>query len=266
MTSKLAPAPNAPLAEVEWRVDGQPKVDQGKAPVCRFVPYLDAVIIAKLLDEWVGAENWSDTYETGAVSGKEAMWCHLSIRVGDAWVTKTDIGVPSNFEPQKGSVSDAFKRAACLKWGVGRNVYDLPTLWAVCRTYTANGKTQAVADGKKTLDDLLGQLKRRGFDDVAGKVRDEPEESNEPPAGVDRETGEVTRSPSSADGSGKTSADGASLTDRINSLKLKGPEMTKLRDQLKAQGVPWPLVDLDKDQQVAFDDVLKAWGEGQAAA
>jgi hypothetical protein len=264
----LNAAPHVALEDVEWRVDGQPKVEEGRTPICRFVPYLDAVIIAKLLDQWVGAGNWSDTYETGTVAGKEAMWCRLSIRVDDEWVTKTDIGVASTFEAQKGSVSDAFKRAACLKWGVGRNVYDLPTLWAVCRTFTSQGKTQAVADGKKTLDDLMRKLKALGFDDPKGKVReDEPvdEPKNEPPPGVDRETGEVTKSQPSDGGSGKPPSDGASPLERINALGLKGKKVGELRDQLKAQGVPWPPANLDKDQQTAFDDVLAAWTEGKAA-
>lgn len=260
---KLGSAPAAPLKEVEWRVDGKPVEEQGKDPRCRFVPYLDAVIIATLLDQWVGPENWVDTYETMTVAGKEAMWCRLSIRVGDEWVTKTDIGVPSSFEPQKGAVSDAFKRAACLKWGVGRNVYDLPTLWAPCRTFTTPKGVQGVAN-KNTLPALLAQLKDRGFDDAAGKVREE-EPVDQAPDGVDPETGEITKPAPSPAGPGTPTGDGASPMDRVNALSLKGKEVGTLRDQMKAQGVPWPPVTLDKDQQAAFDDVLAAWTQGRAA-
>ncbi len=188
----MKPAPLAPLDQVEWRVDSEPYDRNGKT-TCRFVPYIDAALIAKLLDEWVGPENWSDKYEVATVAGKEAMWCTLGVRCGEAgWVTHTDIGEPSNMAAQKGAVSDAFKRAACLKWGVGRNVYDLPTLYARCRTVTGGGKTRAAADGKATLDDLLRQLKVLGFDVDGGKVADSP------PEGVDAATGEIAAPPATA--------------------------------------------------------------------
>lgn len=170
----MKPAPLAALEEVEWRVDGEPSTRDGKS-TCRFVPYLDARYLASLLDEWVGNENWSDVYEPTTFAGKEAMWCRLSLRVGDEWIGKTDIGVPSQWEGQKGAVSDAFKRAACLKWGAGRNVYDLPTLYAHCRTFTSKGRVQAAADGQRTLDDITRQLKARGFDASGGRVADTPD-------------------------------------------------------------------------------------------
>lgn len=181
----LAAAPPIPLEKVEWRVDSEPKVDRDGKTRCRFVPYLDGRDIADLLDDWVGPFGWSDKYENGTIDGKFGLWCHLSIYDAehDRWVTKSDIGVPSNMEAQKGCVSDAFKRAGCAKWGVGRNVYDLPTLRAVCDTYDArNGKTIAVV-GKETLPDILRQLRARGFEAEGGKVReaDEPADDAPPP-------------------------------------------------------------------------------------
>lgn len=121
-------APDVAVDKVKWRVDGKPSNNRA-----RFVPYVDASIIATLLDTWVGPENWRDEYAIGELNGKPVLWCSLSIRIGDEWVTKRDVGMASNFEAQKGMVSDAFKRTACLKWGVARNVYDMPTLWAPCR-------------------------------------------------------------------------------------------------------------------------------------
>lgn len=161
----LTAAPSVPLARVEWRVDGKPTGDASDTR-CRFVPYLDARDIAELLDDWVGPANWCDHYEAGVIDGKPAMWCHLSIRVGDEWVTKTDVGVPSNFEGQKGAVSDAFKRAGCLKWGVGRNVYELPTLWAPCRV---DQKGNAWPN-ERSLGSIRSQLRQAGLDDQGGRV------------------------------------------------------------------------------------------------
>lgn len=158
--------PSVPLDQVEWRADSEP-YDRNGGTVCRWVPYLNAPIVARLLDEWVGPDGWSDSYASGTLAGKEVLWCHLDI----GGVVKSDVGVASNTEAQKGIVSDAFKRAACLKWGVGRNVYDLPTLFAKCGTREKNGKRYAT-ETPDTLPDLLRQLKAKGFDAESGKVRD----------------------------------------------------------------------------------------------
>lgn len=171
----LAPAPNIGLDKVEWRVDGKPTKDDD--PRCRFVPYLDARDIAALLDQWVGPANWRDEYEPADLFGGDALWCKLSIRVGDDWVSKRDVGVPSNFERQKGAVSDAFKRAGCLKWGVGRNVYDLPTLWAPCRVDSKGNAWPT----KKSMPSIRAQLKDLGYDDAEGRVV-VPEETDTDPS------------------------------------------------------------------------------------
>lgn len=179
--SALAAAPDIPIDRVEWRVDGKPTGEGSKAR-CRFVPYLDARDIAELLDQWVGPANWRDAYEAITIDGKFGLLCHLSVRDPETgeWVTKTDVGVPSNFEGQKGAVSDAFKRAGCLKWGVGRNVYELPTLWAPCRTYTQGGKVQA-APNDRSLPDIHRQLKAMGIEASGGRVADtEPESTSDP--------------------------------------------------------------------------------------
>lgn len=144
------PPPDVALEAVLWRIDSK-GFDQTSSPtgfVARYVPYLNASTIARLLDGWVGPLNWRDIYQDGTLAGKPVLWCHLEIRspqpaVGfmqnvDSWVRKSDAGVAPSDQgtrgrgdglSEKGMVSDAFKRAACLKWGAGRNVYDLPTVW-----------------------------------------------------------------------------------------------------------------------------------------
>ena len=47
------------------------------------------------------------------------------------WVTKWDGGPQSDFEATKGGLSGAQKRAA-VEWGVGRYLYDLEQVFAVC--------------------------------------------------------------------------------------------------------------------------------------
>lgn len=166
-TSKSA-APKVPLELVEWRVDSAPFDRDGKT-VCRYIPYIDAATIAELLDGWVGPGRWSDVYVPGDINGKYVLWCHLSVKFDDEWVTRRDVGLPSDMQPEKGCVSDAFKRAACLKYGVGRNVYDLPTLWAVCRV-DKKGKAVPLDQNNATTNDLIRQLEARGFEASGARV------------------------------------------------------------------------------------------------
>src|SRR5437868_6919342 len=54
--------------------------------------YVDARVIQDRLDEALGVEGWSDDYEClqdGSVV------CRLRLRLGEDWVTKVDVGGPS---------------------------------------------------------------------------------------------------------------------------------------------------------------------------
>jgi hypothetical protein len=91
--------------------------------------YVDARVIQDRLDEVLGVAGWQDEYEClpdGSVV------CRLRLRLGDEWITKMDVGGPSE-QPDEGdrrkaAFSDALKRAA-VKFGVGRYLYRLPQLW-----------------------------------------------------------------------------------------------------------------------------------------
>lgn len=108
--------------DVKWRVGRQSR-DGKKAAL---LAYVDARSVQARFDGVVGKENWSVTYvpfgDTGAVMAT------VSVRINNEWVSKSDIGSPSNVEREKGAVSDAFKRAS-VAWGVGRHLYDLPETW-----------------------------------------------------------------------------------------------------------------------------------------
>lgn len=160
-------APTVEFDRVVWRVDSKP-YQRDSSPTkwsTRFVPYITAPIVAGLLDGWVSPENWWDTYEDGPAPG--TLWCNLSINTGDpefeqTVITKRDLGVaPSgnNELAMKGMVSDAFKRAAIMKWGVGRNVYELPSLWAPCK----ESKEKAYWHDEHTSPELKRQLDELGF-------------------------------------------------------------------------------------------------------
>ena len=220
----LAKAPDAPLTLVEWRVDGKPFDRDGKK-LARFVPYLDAAAVATLLDEWVGPGAWRDAYEPTTLDGKAALWCHLSVLDDGVWVTKTDVGVASNFEAQKGMVSDAFKRAACLKWGAGRNVYDLPVVSAPCLVRSSQRGEQAYPS-KDTHAYITRTLANLGYGDVGGRVNPE--------------TGEIegeSAVTAPVDQAGPSTVDGAAdLPENLEALTYRELSMACAARDLKTSG------------------------------
>jgi hypothetical protein len=96
---------------------------------CLAMAYIDARLIQDRLDDVLGVENWQDKYDflpDGSVV------CRLRLKLGGRWITKTDVGSPSE-QPDvgdrvKAAVSDALKRAA-VKFGIGRYLYRLPAQW-----------------------------------------------------------------------------------------------------------------------------------------
>ena len=86
--------------------------------------YKNARVDMNVLDETVGAENWQrEHYEC-----KGNLFCRVGIKTDDGWVYKSDCGVESNSDAQKGEASDSFKRA-CFNWGIGRELYTSPFIW-----------------------------------------------------------------------------------------------------------------------------------------
>jgi len=91
--------------------------------------YVDARVIQDRLDDVLGVEGWQDEYQLlpdGSVS------CRLRLKLGPRWITKMDVGSPSE-QPDggdrlKAAFSDALKRAA-VKFGIGRYLYRLPAMW-----------------------------------------------------------------------------------------------------------------------------------------
>src|SRR5438552_7800639 len=121
----LTLALSAPFHSKE--VKFKPQVVQGHRALA--LAYVDARVIQDRLDEVLGVEGWQDEYEClpdGTVV------CRLRLRLGEGWVTKMDVGGPSE-QPDEGdrrkaAFSDALKRAA-VKFGVGRYLYRLPSQW-----------------------------------------------------------------------------------------------------------------------------------------
>ncbi|HZU39005.1 MAG TPA: Rad52/Rad22 family DNA repair protein, partial [Gemmataceae bacterium] len=111
------------LASVKFK----PAVVNGNR--CLALAYVDARVIQDRLDEVLGVEGWQDDYE---ILSDGSVVCRLRLRLGEDWVTKVDVGSPSE-QPDSGdrlkaAFSDALKRAA-VKFGVGRYLYRLPSQW-----------------------------------------------------------------------------------------------------------------------------------------
>lgn len=81
--------------------------------------YIDARYVMDILDKATDG-MWKSEYKE--IKGN--LFCGISILLDSEWVTKWDVGVPSNFEAEKGEASDSFKRAG-VQWGIGRDLYSL---------------------------------------------------------------------------------------------------------------------------------------------
>lgn len=122
LTAALA----APFAATE--VKFKPQSVKGNRALA--LAYIDARLVEDRLDDVLGVENWQDEYETLADG---SVVCRLRLKLGDQWITKMDVGSPSE-QPDggdrlKAAFSDALKRAA-VKFGIGRYLYRLPATWA----------------------------------------------------------------------------------------------------------------------------------------
>jgi hypothetical protein len=95
---------------------------------CLAVAYLDARSVMDRLDAVCGL-NWQDAYE---VLPGGSVLCRLQVLVDGQWITKTDVGSPSeqpdDGDKMKAAFSDALKRTA-VKFGIGRYLYRLPKRW-----------------------------------------------------------------------------------------------------------------------------------------
>ena len=102
--------------------------------------YKDARVDMRILDETVGAENWTRKHDL--INGN--LFCSVGIYIAERneWVYKQDVGTESYTEKEKGQASDSFKRA-CFNWGIGRELYSAPFIWVSadkCNIFNRNGK------------------------------------------------------------------------------------------------------------------------------
>jgi hypothetical protein len=129
-------------ADVDWRPSGKAGAGQRTS----LAAYVDARVIQNRLDDVVGVGGWSFDWTPVAVEGGDVKVAKGSLTI--LGVTKSDVGTASNWEPSKGAVSDALKRAAVM-FSCGRYLYSLP---AVTVTLDAQGHVP---------EETLAQIRKR---------------------------------------------------------------------------------------------------------
>ena len=110
--------------------DIEVKVKQVKENGAVLLLYKTARTDMDILDETVGATNWTNDYQE--IKGN--LYCGLAVRDDNSgeWIWKWDCGIESREDgdgnEKKGEASDAFKRAG-FRWGIGRELYSAPFIW-----------------------------------------------------------------------------------------------------------------------------------------
>lgn len=123
--SLAAPFPND---AIHWRLGAtNAKRNGGKPSKGVALAYIDARDVMERLDEVVTPANWQNRYPHA--NGKTV--CEVGLRIEGDWVWKADGAGDTDYEAEKGALSDAFKRAA-VRWGVGQYLYTLPAPWVDC--------------------------------------------------------------------------------------------------------------------------------------
>lgn len=102
-------------------------VDYKGKPWVKFAAYVDSRAIQNRLDEVFGWDGWEEEYTTN----QKGVICTLKLysEKHGRFIEKSD-GAPfdgGDLE-YKGAISNALKRTV-VKFGIGRYLYDLPTLW-----------------------------------------------------------------------------------------------------------------------------------------
>lgn len=133
-------------SKISWRIGSVSEKD-GKSRGMALA-YIDARDVMERLDEVVGPEGWQNDYPH---AGSKTV-CRIGIFINGAWVWKSDGAGDTDVEAEKGSLSDAFKRAA-VRWGIGRYLYEIAAPWVELE---GTGKFKKIAAHEHTkLERLL---------------------------------------------------------------------------------------------------------------
>ena len=108
-----------PRESIEWRVQRTTK--DGTAGLA--LAYVNARTVQDRLNVVMGS-NWQCKH----INYGPKTICHLGLKLDGEWKWRSDGAGDTNYEADKGAMSDSFKRSAVM-WGIGRHLYDLPSVF-----------------------------------------------------------------------------------------------------------------------------------------
>lgn len=121
-----------PPSEIKWRAG---TVNDRKTKALA-VPYIDARSVYDRLDDVCGQENWQTKIE---ILPSGVTVAGIGILINGDWVWKMDGAPQTNYEGEKGGISDAIKRSG-VHWGIARYLYSLGGVWVRCQQQGKNIK------------------------------------------------------------------------------------------------------------------------------
>lgn len=140
-----------PHSEVKWRV-GSTTADKTRGQA---LAYIDARSVYDRLDYVCSYYGWQCNYSHA--SGKEDKTiCNLGLylpignpdddieKASWEWIWRADGAGDTDFEGEKGAISDALKRAA-VRFGVARYLYSLPAPWV---RLVAKGRSTVIEESE----------------------------------------------------------------------------------------------------------------------
>lgn len=112
-------------SDIKVRAQRTKPLDGGKTGATLLL-YKDSRVDMRILDEVFGLYGWQCEFTR---LGSE-LYCSIKVRDPETgeWITKTNVGTPSNAEKEKGEASDALKRAGFMV-GIGRELYTAPFIY-----------------------------------------------------------------------------------------------------------------------------------------
>lgn len=176
-----------PANAISWRC-GPTNSDKTKGMA---LAYIDARDVMARLDEVCGP-LWQSEY---VPMPNGTCCCRIGILVGNEWVWRSSGAVniadsekaDAKEMAEKGSYSDAFKRAAVM-WGIGRYLYDLPSPWV-----EIDGRKQITEQGLANLQARLREFSKRNSQAPLPAPVPAPAPAPAPATEVmDPQTGELT--------------------------------------------------------------------------
>lgn len=230
---------------VKWRVQGKPTERGGKF-YARAVCYVDARIVIDRLNDVLGFDWETQTIETG----KGRTLCRLGITINGVTRWRDDGAGDTDIEGEKGSISDALKRAA-VRFGIGAYLYALPSPRVEVDAREKDGRVY-VSGIKEHDRERLADLAQRSLSqwEAALKAIDAQADDGEAPRKQDRAADPPRDSTAPREVKENTSqpkSDAATKPRRASAKKLE-----EFRDRALAA------IEAAKDQAALDDVYMKA--------